>query len=128
MKYFTEAICAHTSNSSDTGEAELSWWCAAACPPSDSELIDATLNELRWNNAALSCLEKLQQALVGANQRHLFDGKSGRRHWTASSASPCDRLGRRLRVSGGKEMDRGERHYKHFILCTIALQLSTVTV
>lgn len=97
-------------------------------PPSDSELIDAAPNELRWNNAVVSCLEKLRQALVGAKQSLLFDGKSGCRRWTASSASPCDRLGRRLRVSGGTEMDRGERHYKHFILCTIALQLSIVTV
>lgn len=43
---------------------------------------------------------------------HLADGKSGYRHRIVSSASPGDRVGRRLRVSGGTEMDRGE--YKHW--------------
>lgn len=123
MNNFTEALRASTLNRSDAGEAELSR--RRCCqPPSDSELLDY----LRWNNAALGRLSKLQQPLEGAKQKPLIDGKSGCRHRRSSSASPCDGRGRRLRVFGGTEMDRGERHYKHLKLGTTALLLSILTV
>lgn len=66
-------------------------------------------------------------ASVGAEQKVLRDGRSGCSLRSASSASPCDRLGRRLRDFGGTEMDRGERHYKRIELSTPAVQLSILT-
>lgn len=46
---------------------------------------------------------------VGERSLLLANGKSGCRHRSVSSASPCERVGRRLRVPGGAEMDRGKQ-------------------
>lgn len=90
---------------------------AAATPTPDggSGLPDARHDSLWWNIAAPSCFYTVLVLFRLQDFRSLFaNGESGVRHRSVSSAaaSPCEQPGgRRLRVSGGAEMDRGERRH-----------------
>lgn len=84
-------------------------------PTEESGLPDARHDSLCWNIAEPSCFYTVLVLFRLQDFRSLFaNGESGVRHRSVSSAaaSPCEQPGgRRLRVSGGAEMDRGERRH-----------------
>lgn len=106
-------VCPQTPSRSDTGAATGS----SVSPvlllryllqPGEDRLTDASDDWFPWNNAAPSCFHAFLQALILGEHSVFANGKSGCRHRTVSSASPCERGSRAVRLPGGAEMDRGE--------------------
>lgn len=110
-----DAGCLSTDcNRSDTGEQQLvrsPRWCCC-CNIYNRRRRTGWPTQFTCNLGGITRVELLLHIFTGftvlGEQIFFANGKSGCRHRTVSSASPCDRLGHRLRVPGGADMDRGE--------------------